>query len=131
MALHCWRFWRQPALWQGRPKSLSHSQRSDQRLRALCPRLPPIPTSLQGFGSRCALFALTALQGSKFKSVPVCVIMRKGGNTHRVRMRAAQVAVLFDRWAAISDEQPSEKVHAPFVSLLQQSGFLKVILLMP
>mmetsp|Transcript_12600 Transcript_12600/g.37886 ORF Transcript_12600/g.37886 Transcript_12600/m.37886 type:complete len:245 (+) Transcript_12600:2302-3036(+) len=52
VALHCWRFWRQPALWQGRPKSLSHSQRSDQRLRALCPRLPPIPTSLQGFGSR-------------------------------------------------------------------------------
>ena len=37
-----------------------------------------------------------------------------------------QVAVLFDRWAAISEEQPSEKVHAPFVSHLQQSGFLKV-----
>ncbi len=36
------------------------------------------------------------------------------------------MAVLFDRWAAISEEQPSEKVHAPFVSHLQQSGFLKV-----
>lgn len=42
------------------------------------------------------------------------------------RIWVMQVAVLFDQWAAISEEQPSEKVHAPFVSLLQQSGFLKV-----
>ena len=38
----------------------------------------------------------------------------------------AQVAMLFDRWAALVEESPGEKVHAPFVSHLQQAGFLKV-----
>jgi len=34
--------------------------------------------------------------------------------------------VLFDRWAALVEESPGEKVHAPFVSHLQQAGFLEV-----
>ena len=33
---------------------------------------------------------------------------------------------LFDRWARLLEEQPLERVHAPFVRELQQSGFLKV-----
>lgn len=37
-----------------------------------------------------------------------------------------QVAVLFDRWAALVEDSPGEKVHAPFVSHLQQAGFLEV-----
>lgn len=34
--------------------------------------------------------------------------------------------MLFDRWAALVEDSPGEKVHAPFVSHLQQAGFLKV-----
>ena len=36
------------------------------------------------------------------------------------------VMKLFDRWARLIDENPTEKVHAPFVQELQQSGLLKV-----
>lgn len=32
---------------------------------------------------------------------------------------------LFDRWARLLEEAPQEKVHAPFVTELQQAGFLK------
>jgi hypothetical protein len=37
-----------------------------------------------------------------------------------------QVAVLFDRWAALVEESPGDKVHAGYVQHLQQAGFLKV-----
>jgi hypothetical protein len=36
-----------------------------------------------------------------------------------------QVAVLFDRWAALVEESPGDKVHAGYVQHLQQAGFLK------
>ena len=37
-----------------------------------------------------------------------------------------QVAMLFDRWAALVDENPQEKVHAGLVQHLQKAGFLEV-----
>jgi hypothetical protein len=43
-----------------------------------------------------------------------------------VHVYTHQVAVLFDRWAALVEESPGDKVHAGYVQHLQQAGFLKV-----